>query len=69
MHFGIDSADDVLGDRVRGRQHREIDLQHRAEHVVMAVQRLQQVGSGLRQIFLARLELADYADGECAPGS
>ena len=34
-----DAAHDAFGDGVRGRKHRQIDLQHRAKHVVMAMQR------------------------------
>ena len=57
LHLGIDAAHDVFGDRMRGREHREIDLQHGAERVVMAVQRVQQVRRVCCRIFLARLQL------------
>src|ERR1700742_1936066 len=39
LHLGIDAAHDAFGYRMRRRQHGEIDLQHGAKHVVMAMQR------------------------------
>ncbi len=47
---------------MRGRQHREVDLQHGAKGVVMTMQRGQKLGRRLREIFLAGLQLPDGAD-------
>src|SRR6185436_6865549 len=38
LDLGIDAAHDALGHRVRGRKDGKVDLQHRAEGVVMAAQ-------------------------------
>src|SRR5882757_4418499 len=59
LDLGIDAAHHALGHRMRGCQHGEVDLQHGAEGVVMAVQRRQQLGRRLRQDFLRGLEMLD----------
>ena len=62
LNLDVDAAHDAFGHRMRRCQHREVDLQHGAKHVVMTVQRGQQFGSGLRQIFVAGLQVPDHAD-------
>src|SRR2546429_849278 len=47
---------------MRRREHREVDLQHGAKHVVMTMQRRQQLRCCLRQIWLAGLQMLHGAD-------
>ena len=47
---------------MRGRQHGKIDLEHRAERVVVAMQRREQLRRGFRELRLVRLQLADGGD-------
>ena len=42
--LGVRAADQTFGYRVRGRQHREIDLQQRVERVVLLAQCGEQIG-------------------------
>src|SRR5882672_1286083 len=44
LDLGVDAAHDAFGYRVRGGEHGEVDLQHGAKHVVMTMQRGQQLG-------------------------
>ena len=62
LQFGVDAAHDAFGHRVRGRQHGEIDLQHGAKSVVMAVQGGEQLGGGAGEITLAAFQMRDGAD-------
>src|SRR5258706_279042 len=62
LNLGIDAAHDAFRHRVRRREHREVDLQHRAKHVVMTMQRRQQLRRGLRQKWLAGVQMLHGAD-------
>ena len=54
--FVGDSAHDAFGHRMSGRQHGQVDLQERAEFVVLALQLRECLGRGLRELGQHRLD-------------